>query len=103
MLNWIAWNITVYMYKMGLALNNLQRLTHHKTKANETIYIIPSRKYTKNLSEIIPFFLKLFHEYSFANWIGDSLNPIHKYQSKTNENLNLKGTCMLIYRQNKIK
>ena len=31
MLNWIAWNRTVYL-KMDLALNNLQRLICHKHK-----------------------------------------------------------------------
>ena len=28
MLNWIVWNKTIYMYKMDLALNNLQCETH---------------------------------------------------------------------------
>ena len=34
MLNWIVWNRTVFMNKMDLALNNLQRLMCHKTKSN---------------------------------------------------------------------
>ena len=32
MLDWIFWNITDYLYKMDLALNNLQRLMCHKTQ-----------------------------------------------------------------------
>ena len=32
MLNWIVLNKTVFMYKMDLALNNLQWLICHKTK-----------------------------------------------------------------------
>ena len=32
MLNWIVWNRTDYLYKMDLALNNLQRLMCHKTQ-----------------------------------------------------------------------
>ena len=32
MLNWIVWNTAVYLYKMDLALNNLQWLICHKTK-----------------------------------------------------------------------
>ena len=35
MLNWIVWNRTVHLYKMDLALNNLQRLICHKTQTNE--------------------------------------------------------------------
>ena len=35
MRNWIVWNRTVYMYKMDLALNNLQWLMCHKTKPNK--------------------------------------------------------------------
>ena len=35
MLNWIFWNRTVYLYKMDLALNNLQRLICHKTQTNK--------------------------------------------------------------------
>ena len=31
MLNWIIWNRSVYMYKMDLALDNLQWLIYHKT------------------------------------------------------------------------
>ena len=32
MLNWITWNRSVYMYKMDLALNNLQWFICHKTQ-----------------------------------------------------------------------
>ena len=32
MLNWIVWNRTVYLYKIDLALNNIQRLICHKTQ-----------------------------------------------------------------------
>ena len=32
MLNWIVWNRTVYLYKMYLALINLQSLICHKTQ-----------------------------------------------------------------------
>ena len=35
MLNWIVWNRTVYLYKNGLSLNNLQRLICHKTQTNK--------------------------------------------------------------------
>ena len=37
MLNCIVWNRTVYLYKMGLALNNLKQLICHKiqTKKNK--------------------------------------------------------------------
>ena len=35
-LNWIVWNWTVYMYKIDLALNNLQWLICHKTEPNQT-------------------------------------------------------------------
>ena len=37
MLNWIVWNGTVYLYKMDLALNNLQRLICHKIQTNKQI------------------------------------------------------------------
>ena len=42
MLNWIVWNRTVYLYKMDLALNNLQRLICHKTQINTHSEKIPS-------------------------------------------------------------
>ena len=32
--NWIAWNGTLYMYKNGFGINNLQWLMCHKTKPN---------------------------------------------------------------------
>ena len=32
MLNWIIWNRTDYVYKMDLALNNLQSLICYKTQ-----------------------------------------------------------------------
>ena len=35
MLNWIVWNRTDYLYKMDLALKNLQRLTCHKNPTNQ--------------------------------------------------------------------
>ena len=35
MLKWTVWNRTVYLYKMDLALNNLQRLICHKTQSNK--------------------------------------------------------------------
>ena len=31
-LNWIVWNSTDYLYKIDLALNNLQKLICHKTQ-----------------------------------------------------------------------
>ena len=37
MLYWIAWNRTVYLYIMDLALNNLQGLICHKTQTNKQI------------------------------------------------------------------
>ena len=40
MLNWIAWNRTVYRYKIDLVLNNLQWLICHKTKPNQTKLMI---------------------------------------------------------------
>ena len=36
MLNWIVWNISIYMYKNGFGFNNLQWLMCHKTKPNQT-------------------------------------------------------------------
>ena len=39
-LNWIDWNRTVYMYKMDLALNNLQRFICHKTQTDKPRYNI---------------------------------------------------------------
>ena len=43
MLNWIVWNRTVYVYKMDLALNNLQTFICPKTQTykhteNQTIF-----------------------------------------------------------------
>ena len=38
MLNSIVWNRTDYLYKMDLALNNLQRLICHKTQTNSEIF-----------------------------------------------------------------
>ena len=40
MLNWIIWNGTVYMYKNGFCLNNLQLLICHKTKPNQVSTIV---------------------------------------------------------------
>ena len=34
MLNWIVWKWTVYIYKKGFGINNLQWLMCHKTKPN---------------------------------------------------------------------
>ena len=48
-LDWIAWNRTVCVYKMGLALNNLQWLICHKTKRNQNK---TKRVYHKNISFI---------------------------------------------------
>ena len=39
MLNWIVWNRTVYMYKNGFGINNLQGLMCHKTKSKQTIWL----------------------------------------------------------------
>ena len=35
-LNWFVWSCTVYMFKIDLALDNLQWLICHKTKPNQT-------------------------------------------------------------------
>ena len=35
MLNWIVWKITVYMYKNGFGINNLQLLIYHKPNQTE--------------------------------------------------------------------
>ena len=40
MLNWIVWNTTDFLYKMDLALHNLQRLIGHKTLTNKQTNII---------------------------------------------------------------
>ena len=40
MLNWIVWNRTVYLYKIDLALNNLQRLICHKPKQTNNYQLI---------------------------------------------------------------
>ena len=37
MLNWIVWNKTVYMYKNGFGINNLQLLICHKTKPKQIL------------------------------------------------------------------
>ena len=39
MLNWIVWNRTDYLYKIDLALNNLQRLICHKTQTTNQLLI----------------------------------------------------------------
>ena len=38
MLNWIVWNRTVYKYKNGFGINNLQWLMCHKTKPNKQTF-----------------------------------------------------------------
>ena len=35
-LHWIVWNRTVYMYKNGFGIDNLQWLMCHKTKPDQT-------------------------------------------------------------------
>ena len=35
MLNWIVWNGTVHLYKMDIALNNLQMLICQKNKKKQ--------------------------------------------------------------------
>ena len=50
MLNWIAWNRTVYMYKLALALNNQQWLIYHKTKT--TCQTLPGGRRFSKPSEI---------------------------------------------------
>ena len=39
MLNWIVWNKTVYLRKMDLALNNLQRLICYKNHTKKQTII----------------------------------------------------------------
>ena len=39
MLNGIVWNRTVYLFKMGLALNNLKRLIYHKTQRKKQTHM----------------------------------------------------------------
>ena len=39
MLNWIVWNWTDDLYKIDLALNNLQRLICHKNQPTNQIFI----------------------------------------------------------------
>ena len=45
MLNWIVWNRTVYMYENRFGINNLQWLMCHKTKQNQTSYILSSSRH----------------------------------------------------------
>ena len=40
MLNWILWNRTDYLYKLDLALNNLQRMICHTTQPNNQRYFL---------------------------------------------------------------
>ena len=57
MLNWIVLNRTDYLYKMDLALNNLQRLICHKTQqpkpnhvklVDKSIYLISNISSTES-------------------------------------------------------
>ena len=53
MLNWTAWNRTVYMYKMDLALTNLQWLMCHKTKPNQTSNLPLQRIFLLPLARVL--------------------------------------------------
>ena len=59
MLKWIVWNRTDYLYKMNLALNNLQKLICHKNQP--TIYDIFS---------VIWFRIFLSNDYYFSQLFG---------------------------------
>ena len=41
MQNWIVWNKTLYLYKNGFELNNLQTLISNKTQTNKLILLMP--------------------------------------------------------------
>ena len=53
MLNLIFWNRTDYLYKVDLALNNLQRLICHKTQPTNKILINPSTIFWVVMSSIM--------------------------------------------------
>ena len=66
MLNWIVWNRTDYLYKMDLALNNLQRLICHKIQTTNqtnikypTIVDMPQKqtKTNKNIEKSVMVFI----------------------------------------------
>ena len=40
MLNWIVWKRTVYLLKIDLALDNIQKLICHKTQTNSSTWPI---------------------------------------------------------------
>ena len=52
-LDWSIWNTTDYLYKMDLALNNLQTLICHKTQSTNQ----PTDQPTNSFQLIIPTFL----------------------------------------------
>ena len=70
MLDWIVWNRSIYMYKIDLALNNLQWLICHKTKSNQTnqvtsAYIIWFLIFLSNTNKFHNFYswMKYYHYY----------------------------------------
>ena len=92
MLNWIVWNRTDYLYKKGLALNNLQLLIFLKTKTNKqtnnsqpkrdlSSYLLNNIFQIRNLSSsflvVLTRWLRLFdkiilyvnYHYQLGDWI----------------------------------
>ena len=63
MLNWIVWNRTEYLYKMDLALNNLQRLIHHKIQST-------NQATTKDKGTSSPSAFEMFWPFKIMNKIN---------------------------------
>ena len=71
-LNWIVWNRTVYVYKNGFGINNLQWLMCHQTKPiwwikkKNQIFFIHEEKVKKKLKQNANFTRK---NIALINWV----------------------------------
>ena len=81
MLNWIAWNRTIFI-KIDLALNNIKRLIWHKTQPTllETILHVPGliclhivKWFQALLSNINSFIFTQFHGFQHNKWVNSSI------------------------------
>ena len=71
MLNWIVWNRTVYLYKMDLALDSLQRLICHKLTSPDTRVIsLPIRWSFRWSNDTTDSLCYLINEWSFFFYIN---------------------------------
>ena len=76
MLNKIVWNRTLYLYKMDLALNNLQKLIYNKTQTTNFQLVAQSAwavEYTDCISEI-KLFLHLTEDKNYTYTKQNHLN-----------------------------